>query len=47
MDANVKRIKQIGYTDEHLRSWQFYLQICAASFGVKQTDVVQVELAHA
>ena len=47
MDANVKRIKQIGYSDEHLRSWQFYLQICAASFGVKQTDVVQVELAHA
>ncbi|WP_298679629.1 cyclopropane-fatty-acyl-phospholipid synthase family protein [uncultured Lentibacter sp.] len=47
MAENTKRIKQIGYSEAHLRSWQFYLQICAASFGVKQTDVVQVELTHA
>ncbi|MCV2894778.1 SAM-dependent methyltransferase [Lentibacter sp. XHP0401] len=47
MEANVKRIKQIGYSDAHLRSWQFYLQMCAAAFGMRQTDVVQVELSHA
>ena len=47
MEASVKRIKEYGYTDAQLRSWQFYLQMCAATFGVSQTDVVQVELAHA
>ncbi|WP_298803305.1 cyclopropane-fatty-acyl-phospholipid synthase family protein [uncultured Lentibacter sp.] len=47
MDVNAGRIKQLGYSQAHLRSWQFYLQICAASFAVRQTDVVQVELAHA
>ncbi|WP_439111815.1 class I SAM-dependent methyltransferase [Lentibacter sp.] len=47
MDASVKRIKEYGYTDAQLRSWQFYLQMCAATFAVSQTDVVQVELAHA
>lgn len=47
MEAGAKRIKEYGYSDTQLRSWQFYLQICAASFAVAQTDVVQVELAHA
>ncbi|MCG3269555.1 cyclopropane-fatty-acyl-phospholipid synthase family protein [Yoonia sp. I 8.24] len=40
-------VKKLGYGDEFLRNWQFYLGICAASFAVEQTDVVQVELAHA
>lgn len=41
------RIRQLGYDESFLRNWQFYLGICAASFAVGQTDVVQVELAHA
>lgn len=40
-------VKKLGYGDEFLRNWQFYLGICAGSFAVGQTDVVQVELAHA
>ena len=37
----------LGYDQGFLRNWQFYLQICAASFETRQTDVVQVELTHA
>lgn len=41
------RVKKLGYDDAFLRNWHFYLGICAASFAVNQTDVVQVELKHA
>lgn len=42
-----ERIMRLGYDRRFLRSWQYYLEICAASFAVGQTDVVQVELSHA
>lgn len=41
------KIQELGYGQEFLRNWLFYLEICAASFAVGHTDVVQVELAHA
>ncbi|MDG1432153.1 MAG: cyclopropane-fatty-acyl-phospholipid synthase [Paracoccaceae bacterium] len=41
------RIRNLGYGEGFLRNWQFYLGICAASFSVGQTDVVQVEITHA
>ncbi len=41
------RIMRLGYDQRFMRNWQYYLEICAASFAVGQTDVVQVELAHA
>ena len=41
------RIRKLGHGDAFLRNWSFYLGICAASFATRQTDVVQVELAHA
>lgn len=41
------KIRRLGYDEGFLRSWRFYLGICAASFAVGQTNVVQVELAHA
>ena len=45
---SVKRgIAELGHGPEFLRSWQYYLEICAASFAVGRTSVVQVELAHA
>lgn len=47
LNAKAARIKTLGYDDEFLRNWRFYLGICAASFAVEQTDVVQVELKHA
>lgn len=42
-----QKILKLGYDQKFLRNWHFYLEICAASFAVKQTDVVQVELCHA
>ncbi|WP_270725136.1 SAM-dependent methyltransferase [Shimia sp. Alg240-R146] len=46
--AGQKRaISEMGYGEEFQRNWQYYLEICAASFAIGHTDVVQVELAHA
>ncbi|KAA0920243.1 class I SAM-dependent methyltransferase [Aquicoccus porphyridii] len=41
------RIEALGYDRAFLRNWQYYLEICASSFALAQTDVVQVELEHA
>ncbi|AUR12631.1 putative cyclopropane-fatty-acyl-phospholipid synthase [Phaeobacter inhibens] len=45
--AMTAKIQALGYSDAFLRNWRYYLETCAASFEVGQTDVVQVELAHA
>ncbi|MCE2524292.1 MAG: class I SAM-dependent methyltransferase [Rhodobacteraceae bacterium] len=47
MRAQSKKIRELGHDREFLRSWLFYLEICAASFSVGRTSVVQVELSHA
>lgn len=47
LDQRAARIAALGYGDGFLRSWRYYLETCAASFATAQTDVVQVELAHA
>lgn len=46
-DAMSGRIKRLGYDEQFLRNWKYYLGVCTASFAVGQTGVVQVELAHA
>jgi cyclopropane-fatty-acyl-phospholipid synthase len=40
-------IRALGHDQQFLRNWQFYLGICAATFAVARTDVVQVELVNA
>ena len=47
LSAQKRRISELGYGEGFFRNWQYYLEICAASFAVGHTDVVQVELAHA
>lgn len=47
MQARAARIKKLGRDDSFLRTWRYYLDICAAAFATGRTDVVQVELAHA
>lgn len=42
-----RRIAEMGFGETFIRNWQYYLEICAASFAVGHTNVVQVELAHA
>ncbi|WP_116134701.1 cyclopropane-fatty-acyl-phospholipid synthase family protein [Tropicimonas sp. IMCC34043] len=41
------RILGLGHDRAFLRSWLYYLEICAASFATGQTSVAQVELVHA
>lgn len=45
--AQKRRIHEQGFNEAFFRNWQYYLEICAASFAVGHTNVVQVELAHA
>ena len=47
LDEQADRIRALGYGEEFLRSWRFYLGVCAASFRTGQTNVVQVGLNHA
>lgn len=42
-----RRISEMGYGEPFFRNWQYYLESCAASFAIGNTDVVQVELTHA
>ncbi len=42
-----RKIDELGYGDGFFRNWQYYLEICAASFAIGHTNVVQVELSHA
>jgi len=47
MQAREAEIRALGHDDNFLRNWEFYLGICAATFAVSRTDVVQVELVNA
>lgn len=47
MQASEGAIKALGHDQQFLRNWEFYLGICAATFEVARTDVVQVELVNA
>jgi cyclopropane-fatty-acyl-phospholipid synthase len=46
MEDQKAKITRLGYGGTFLRSWTYYLGMCAAAFEVGQTDVVQVELQH-
>ena len=46
MQAKKDEIMALGHDQKFFRNWQFYLGICAATFAVDRTDVVQVELAN-
>ncbi|MCE8511878.1 class I SAM-dependent methyltransferase [Ruegeria pomeroyi] len=47
LSAQKRQISDLGYGEGFFRNWHYYLEICAASFAVGHTNVVQVELAHA
>ena len=47
LEAAAPRIRAQGQDERFLRTWRYYLGICAASFATGRADVVQVELAHA
>lgn len=43
-DAKYQEIKALGFSDQFIRKWRFYLCYCIAGFNSKRTDVVQFEL---
>ncbi len=43
-DARIEDIKAMGFGDEFIRKWRFYLTCCAAMFRSGRIDVIQVEL---
>jgi cyclopropane-fatty-acyl-phospholipid synthase len=47
MQSQENAIQALGHDRQFLRNWEFYLGICAATFEVARTDVVQVELVNA
>jgi cyclopropane-fatty-acyl-phospholipid synthase len=47
MQSVESEIRALGHDQQFLRNWEFYLGICAATFEVARTDVVQVELVNA
>ena len=46
MQDKSAEVLALGHDQPFFRNWQFYLGICAATFAVQRTDVVQIELAH-
>ncbi|HSZ74500.1 MAG TPA: cyclopropane-fatty-acyl-phospholipid synthase family protein [Rhizomicrobium sp.] len=47
MRVKESEVMALGHDGAFLRNWQFYLGICAASFAVERSNVIQIELAHA
>lgn len=47
LEAQILPIRELGYGEDFLRSWRFYLSYCIAGFATRRTDVMQVELEHA
>ncbi len=43
-DKKYLEVKKLGFDDEFIRKWRFYLSYCIAGFMSKRTDVVQFEL---
>lgn len=46
MSAAKAAIRALGHDERFFRNWQYYLNICAATFGVGNTDVAQIELVN-
>lgn len=43
-DEKKSEVKKLGFSEEFIRKWRFYLAYCVAGFLSKRTDVVQFEL---
>ena len=45
-DANLQKIKELGYGDDFIRKWRFYLSGCAATFRSGRINLMQAQLVH-
>lgn len=46
-DAARAQVQALGFEEEFIRVWRFYLAACIAAFTVGRTDVIQYRLARA
>lgn len=46
-DNAYQEVKKLGFDDEFIRLWRFYLAACSAGFDASRINVVQMELTHA
>jgi cyclopropane-fatty-acyl-phospholipid synthase len=46
-DSKVEAVKKLGFDDQFIRMWRFYLAACAAGFETGRTNVMQAELVRA
>lgn len=46
-DAQIDKIKELGFDEPFIRIWRMYLASCMAEFKSGRTDVMQFELSHA
>ena len=44
--GKLPRVRELGYTDEFIRLWEFYLCYCEAGFAERQLGDVQMILAR-
>jgi cyclopropane-fatty-acyl-phospholipid synthase len=45
-EAQLEKVKAMGYDEQFIRMWRFYLASCIAAFASSRTDVMQVEITH-
>lgn len=46
-DKKIEDVKKQGFDEKFIRIWRLYLASCIASFAVKRSNVMQVEVKHA
>lgn len=46
VNAQVEKIKPLGFDEKFLQIWRFYLCYCEAGFRAQRTDVMQIELTR-
>ena len=47
LESQLSLVRTLGYEENFIRSWRFYLSYCITGFATRRTDVMQVELEHA
>ena len=43
---NISKIKELGFNDQFIRKWNYYLSYCEAAFRMRNIAVAQVVLAR-
>jgi cyclopropane-fatty-acyl-phospholipid synthase len=45
-DAEIDKVKALGFDEPFIRLWRFYLAACISGFNTDRTNVMQVTLSH-